>query len=119
MAINSDHEYLELAMRSYDNPACITLDEFNRDLNQYIHIKKTIRRYHSDNTILRKLVNQVVIYYNCFGSATTELLLYKIHEEDILAVLIPIIMYLGRTTESVDRICISLNTDIVQRLSEL
>jgi len=119
MAIKSDHEYLELAMRAYDNPACITLDEFNRDLNQYIHIKKTVRRYYSDDTILRKLVNQVVIYYNCFGAAGTDLLLYKIHEPDILAILIPIIVYLGRTTESVDCLSVSLNMDIVSRLSEL
>ena len=119
MAPNTDHEYLELAMRAYDNPACITLDEFNRDLNQYIHIKKTARRYYNDSSLLRKLVNQVVIYYNCFGTSATELLLYKIDEEDILAILIPIIMYLGRTTESVDRLSVSLNTDIVSRLSEL
>lgn len=119
MTIKTEHEYLELAMRAYDNPACITLDEFNRDLNQYVHIKKTVRKYYVDASILRKLVNQVVIYYNCFGSAGTDLLLYKIHEEDILATLIPIIIYLGRSTQSLDRINISLNTDIVQRLSEL
>lgn len=119
MALTTDHEYLELAMRSYDNPACITLDEFNRDLNQYIHIKKTARRYYSDETVLRKFVNQVVIYYNCFGTAATDLLLYKIHEEDVLAVLVPIIMYLGRTTAAVDRLSVSLNMNIVQRLSEL
>lgn len=119
MQIKTDHEYLELAMRAYDNPSCITLDEFNRDLNQYIHIKKTARRYYSDETILRKLVNQVVIYYNCFGTTGTDLLLYKIHEEDVLALLIPIIMYLGRTTEAVDRLSVSLNMNIVQRLSEL
>lgn len=119
MQIKTDHEYLALAMRSYDNTACITLDEFNRDLNQYIHIKKTIRRYYADQTILRKLVNQVVIYYNCFGNAGTDLLLYKVHEEDILAVLVPIIMYLGRTTPSVDSLSISLNMTIVQQLSEL
>lgn len=119
MAINSDHEYLEVAMRAYDNPACITLDEFKRDLNSYIHIKKTARRYYSDESTLRKFVNQVVIYYNCFGSSATDLLLYKIHEHDILAVLIPIIMYLGRTTDAVDCLSVSLNMNIVQRLSEL
>lgn len=117
--LKTDHEYLELAMRSYDNPACLTLDEFTRDLNQYIHIKKGIRRYHVDNSTLRKLVNQMVIYYNCFGIAGTELLLYKTHEPDILGVLIPIIMYLGRTTDTVDTIQTTLSIDVIKQLSEL
>lgn len=117
--LKTDHEYLELAMKSYDNPACLTLDEFNKDLNQYIHIKKGVRRYHVDNKTLRKLVNQLVIYYNCFGTAGTELLLYKTNEQDILEVLIPIIMYLGRTTETIHTIQVTLSINVFKQLSEL
>lgn len=117
--LKSDHEYLELAMRVYDNPACLTLDEFNKDLNQYIHIKKGVRRYHVDNSTLRKLVNQLVIYYNCFGTSGTELLLYKTHEPDILEVLIPIIMYLGRSTDTLHSIQVTLSISVIKQLSEL
>lgn len=117
--IKNDHEYLEVAMRAYDNPSCLTIDEFNRDLNQYIHIKKAVRRYHVDNTCLRRLVNQLIIYYNCFGSVGTDLLLYKTKEDDILEVLIPIIMYLGRTTDSIQSVSTSLNMTVIQQLSEL
>lgn len=117
--IKTDHEYLEIAMRSYDNPSCITLEEFNKDLNQYIHIKKGVRRYHQDNTTLRKLVNQVVIYYNCFGKAGTDLLLYKTHEPDVLEVLIPIILFLGMSNSTVETLGIQLNIDTIKQLSEL
>lgn len=117
--IKNDHEYLELAMRSYDNPACLTLDEFTKDLNQYIHIKKGVRRYHVDSSTLRKLVNQLVIFYNCFGQSGTDLLLYKTHEDDILSVLIPIIMYLGMTTDYLHTIQTTLSIDTIKQLSEL
>lgn len=118
MIIN-DHDYLDVAMKAYDNPSCITMEEFNKDLNQYIHIKKGARRYLTNEKTLRKFVNQVVIYYNCFGKAGTDLLLYKTHEEDVLAVLIPVILYLGRSTTTLESINVSLNIDIIKQLSEL
>lgn len=117
--IKSDHEYLEVAMRAYDNPSCITIDEFNKDLNQYIHIKKSIRKYHQDNTVLRKLVNQVVIYFNCFGKAGTDLLLYKTHEQDVLEVLIPILMYIGMAPSSIEMPSVHLNINTIKQLTEL
>ena len=117
--ITSDHEYLDLAMKSYDNPSCITLDEFMSDLNQYINIKKAVRKYHQDNSTLRKLVNHVVIYYNCFGNSGTDLLMYKTTEPDILSVLIPIILYLGRSNDSLESKNIPLNIDTIKQLSQL
>lgn len=117
--IQSDHEYIEIAMRSYDNSSCITLSEFEYDLNQYIHIKKAVRKWRQDNSALRRLVNKVVIYYNCFGKSATDLMLYKIRERDILEVLIPIILYLGRSNQSMENIGVTLNTDVIQQLSLL
>lgn len=117
--IKSDAEYLEVAMKSYDNPSCLTIEEFNRDLAQYIHIKKTIRKYHQDPALLRKLVNLVVIFYNCFGTRGTDLLLYKTPEEDVLGVLIPIILYLGRSTQAMETMSVTLNMETIKQLSLL
>lgn len=119
MVITNDHDYLEVAMKAYNNPSCITVEEFHRDLNQYIVIKKAVRKYHIDNTKLRKLVNQVVIFYNCFGKYGTDLLMYKTPESDVLEVLIPIIMYLGMTTTSVENKMITLNIKTIEQLSTL
>lgn len=115
----NDHEYLDAAMKAYDNPSCLTIDEFNKDLNHYIHIKKSVRKYYNDNSILRKLVNQVVIYYNCFGQTATRLLLYKIYEPDILSVLIPIILYLGRSITEMENIQVTLNIEVIKQLNDL
>lgn len=117
--IKTDHEFLDVAMKSYDNPSCITLDEFNKDLSSYVFIKKTARKYLIEPDKLRQLVNQLVIYYNCFGKPGTDLLLYKIHEPELLAVIIPVILYLGRSTDSIDEITVTLNNDVLIQLNEL
>jgi len=117
--ITTNHEFLDLAMKSYNNPACITLDEFNQDLNSYVFIKKNARKYLQEPEKLRQLVNQLVIFYNCFGTAGTDLLLYKIVEEDVLSILLPIILYLGRSTPTVDTLTVPLNINVIVQLNEL
>lgn len=117
--IKNDHEFLDVAMKAYDNPSCITIDEFNRDLNSYIFIKKTARKYIQDPDKLRQLVNQMVIFYNCFGNPGTDLLLYKIDEDDVLGVLVPIILYLGWSTTTLESIQVTLNTNVLEQLNTL
>lgn len=117
--ITTDEQYLQVAMKAYDNPSAITIEDFNRDLSQIISIKKSVRRYNTDRSSLRKLVNQLVIFYNVFNTTGTELLLYKVKEQDILSNLIPIILYLGRSTQTIDNIQVTLNTDIIRQLSEM
>ena len=117
--IKNDHEFLELAMKVYNNPSCITIDEFNKDMNSYIFIKKTARKYLQDHEKLRQLVNQLVIFYNCFGHTGTDLLLYKIKEVDVLGVLMPIILYLGRSTPTMDSLEVTLNIDVIVQLNDL
>lgn len=117
--ITTDQEYFQWALKSYDNPSAITVDDFNKDLSHVITIKKAARKYISDNTYLRRLVNQVVIFYNVFNTGGTELLMYKVTEDDILEQLIPIILYLGRSTPTVDTKTVTLNNDIIRQLSEL
>lgn len=117
--ITTDQEFFQWALKSYDNPSAITIDDFTKDLSHIVTIKKATRKYISDPTSLRRLVNHVVIFYNMFNTAGTELLMYKVTEPDILANLIPIILYLGRSTPSVDSKQITLNIDIIKQLNEL
>lgn len=92
--IQTESEYIQRAMHAYDNPACISLEEFQQDLNGQSTIKRGIKKYLATRENLHRLVNHVVIFYNCFGKDATELLFYKIKEPEI-GVLIPIIVHLG------------------------
>lgn len=93
--LNNEHDFLQKAMQAYDNPACICLEEFQLDLNGYSTIKRAIKKYLNDRENLQRLVNHIIIFYNCFGKDSTELLIYKIKEPELRSVLLPIIHMLG------------------------
>jgi hypothetical protein len=79
---------------------CITLDEFQEDVNRFSHIKKILSRYVDGAGVLneRLLLNHLVILYNVFGSKATELLLFKI-ENRYFGVLFPFLILLNRLPE--------------------
>ncbi len=116
--IKDDHEFLDRAMKAYNNPSCITIEEFNRDLYLITNIRKSIRKYVNQEEVnIRRLVNYFVVLYNCFGATATELLLYKIEEKELVAVIIPVISYLGWGTSDLPDG--EINISIVQDLIEL
>lgn len=116
--IQSDHDFLDRAMKFYDNPSCFTLDEFMTDLNGPVRIKRYLKKYHnSDEVNIRKLINQFVVFYNCFGSAATQLFLYKVREAEYMAIAIPIMAYLGWVIPEYDTS--EVNNRIIRDLLEL
>lgn len=118
MPIKDDHDFMLTAMKSYDNPSCISIDEFNKDLYTITLIKKYIRKFNSGDEInIRKLVNYFVIFYNCFGNSATKLLLYKMSEIEYVSIIAPIVAYLGRDVINISME--QLNTKIIKELVEL
>lgn len=103
-------------MRVYDNQSAISIDEFTRDLNLVMTLRKYIKKYVSspEEVNVRKMLNHVVVIYNCFGATAKELLLYKIKEPDHLSVLIPMMAFLGWDISNIN--CVSINSSIVQDL---
>ena len=119
MNIKDEHDFLERAMKAYDNPSAITIEEFNRDLNMVLTIRKFIKKFLTtpEELNVRKLVNFVVVVHNCFGSTAIDLLLYKIKDPEYLGVLVPIIAFIGWDISSIPE-C-TINSSIVQELIEL
>jgi len=117
--IKSEAEYLQKAMNAYTNSSCLTIEEFNRDIASPMYIKKAIRRYNIDGLNLRRIMNHLVIFYNCFGAFGTDMLLYKIDEPDVLEHLIPMIMVLGMTNHNVDQLCVTLNIVTIENLQKI
>jgi hypothetical protein len=83
--IKDDKEFLAVAMKAYENPSCVDIEEF----------------------------------YNLFGSAGTNLLLYKIKEVDLRTILIPFILYLGHANEDVLDMDVNIDEEIVEILRSL
>jgi hypothetical protein len=77
--IKDDASYIQSALHNYQNVQCVSLDEFNDDLNRIITIKKAITRYKNGDEInVRLVLNQFIILFNVFGDVAFEMLKYKL-----------------------------------------
>ena len=101
MKLNDDN-FLLYAMHHYDNPQCHNITEFEEDLKRFFYIKKLFSRYKSDGIVRERLVlNHIIVLYNLFGDATTNMLFHKINKED-WSTLVTFLVYLNRMPELVE-----------------
>lgn len=119
-----DNTYIMFAMKHYDNPQCMGMEEFQEDLNRIKYIKRLFRKY-KKNGVLRErlLLNHIIIFYNVFGVIPgTRILFYKI-EEDMHELLKTFLVFLNYLPEEdipeSDLVSIPLNRDVINRLREI
>ena len=97
----TEDNFLLYAMHHYDNPQCHSLEEFEEDLKRFLYLKKLLSRYKKDGELRERLIlNHIIVLYNVFGDATTNMLFYKI-DEKYWDVLVTFLVYLERMPESV------------------
>jgi len=119
-----DNTYIMFAMKHYDNPQCMGMDEFQEDLNRIKYIKRLFRKY-KKNGVLRErlLLNHIIIFYNVFGiDSGTRILFYKIEEEmhSLLKTFLVFLNYLPKEgIPEIDLVSIPLNQDVINRLREV
>ena len=79
-SILNDKNYMMYAMRNYDNPQCVDIDEFNEDLGKIKYIKRLFKRYTTTGELKERLIlNHIIVFYNVFGIVpATRLLFYRI-----------------------------------------
>ena len=96
----TEKTFLQYALKAYDNPACLSLDEFKQDLDRFSYIKKLITRYKDGSSDLKErlLLNHLVICFNVFGIFAFDFLLFKIPREN-WDVLFPFLILLDRLPE--------------------
>lgn len=76
----SIYQYL---IKSYDNPQCCGIEEFDEDVKKIKYIKRLINRYAVyGETKERLLLNHIISFYNVFGlEAATRILFFRIDVE--------------------------------------
>lgn len=118
----NEKTFFQRALHCYDNPQCISVEEFQDDLNRFSHIKKQLTRYHDDGSTdlnERLLLNHLVVLYNVFGDDATELLLYKIPRE-YYGYLFPFLILINRLPDDAfSKYTVQLDTDIIERLRNI
>lgn len=95
MILNEDN-FLLYAMHHYDNQQCHTVQEFEEDLKRFLYLRKLLNRYKRDGDLRERLIlNHIIVLYNLFGDATTDMLFFKIDEE-YWSALATFLVYLSR-----------------------
>jgi hypothetical protein len=121
--LNEDN-FLLYAMHHYDNPQCHTLQEFEEDIKRFLYLKKLMTRYkQSDELRERLILNHIIVLYNVYSDAATNMLFYKIDKE-YWNVLVTFLVYLERMPQSlpqygIDISQISLDEKVITALRKI
>jgi hypothetical protein len=106
--LNEDN-FLLYAMHYYDNPQCHNIHEFEEDIKRFLYLKKLITRYkQSDELRERLILNHIIVLYNVYGDAATNMLFYKIDKE-YWNVLVTFLVFLERMPESLPQYGINVS----------
>ena len=79
----NEKNFLLYAMKEYNNPQCVDVDEFNDDIKKIKYIKRLLNQYISEGNLKeRLLLNHIIVFFNVFTTkAATRILFYKMEEE--------------------------------------
>ena len=79
--LNED-TFLLFAIKHYENPHCVTRDDFDEDLKRFKYLKRLLKRYVRRGPLrIHLVINHIIILYNVFGEAATPLLFFKLEME--------------------------------------
>ena len=95
----NESTYILFAIKHYENPHCVTRDDFDEDMKRFKYLKRLLKRYVRGSQLRTHLIiNHLIILYNVFGEAATPMLFFKI-EKDLWSSMKTFIMFLGKLPE--------------------
>lgn len=96
--LNEDN-YLLFAIKFYNNPQSLTLDDFERDLKRIKYIKRLLKRYRTSGVLKTHLIlNHLIVLFNVFDDATIPLLFYNL-DQDLWSIVKSFLIFLNRIPE--------------------
>ena len=124
LQLNEDN-FLMYAIKNYYNPGSMGINDLEDDMKRFKYLKRLLSRYKMSGEINERLVlNHLVILYNVFGDAATDMLFYKI-SEDYWSDLKTYLVYLQRmpletvVSPGIKETDIPLNQELIKVLRKL
>jgi hypothetical protein len=78
----NENNYLLFAIKFYENPQAITMEDFETDLKRIRYVKRLLKRYKNTGELKTHLIlNHLIILFNVFNDATVPLLFYNLESE--------------------------------------
>jgi len=116
--LNEDN-FVLFASRHYDNPQCMSVEEFYHDLQRFKYLKRLLRRYTQNNDLQERLIlNHIVVLYNVFGIDPANRMMFYRMEKEYWSAIKTFLIFLNylRDDEYID---VPLDQTIVERLRNL
>ena len=72
--------FLDYAIKNYENPECKDMEEFSEDVNRIKYLKRLFGRYEQEGDLKSRLIlNHLIIFNNVFGLVpASRILFYKV-----------------------------------------
>jgi hypothetical protein len=81
LQLNEDN-FLIYAIKNYYSPGSLGMKDLEDDLKRFKYVKRLLSRYKKTGEVSERLVlNHLVVLYNVFGDAATDMLFYKLDTE--------------------------------------
>ena len=92
----NESNYILFAIKHYENPSCVTREDFDEDMKRFKYLKRLLKRYVRGELFRTHLIiNHLIILYNVFGEAATPLLFFKM-EREYWSILKTVLIYLNK-----------------------
>ena len=124
----TSNNYIMFAMKNYDNPQCVDIDEFYSDVNRIKYIKRLFRKYNTTGELKDRLIlNHIIILSNVFGIVPCARLLFHRMEEEYYPMLKTFMVFLDvlpegddiKSVEEADIISIKIDSKVADKLREV
>ena len=101
----NEKNFLLFAMKEYDNPQCVQVEEFYDDLKKVKYIKRLFNQYLNEGVLKeRLLLNHIIVFYNVFPVRSATRILFLKIEEEFWPILKTFLVYLSYMPEIIDSI---------------
>ena len=115
----NDENLTLFAIKHYNNPQCLSTEEFYEDIRRFRYLKRLLKRYYKNGELRERLIlNHIIILSNLFGvSNAIRMLKFKI-EMEYWPVIKTCLLYLGYVEEDFE-INIPIDMEVAKILREL
>ena len=95
----NENNYILFAIKFYNNPQSVTMEDFQSDLKRIRYVKRLLKKYKNGGELKTHLIlNHLIILFNVFDDAAVPLLFYNF-EEDLWPLIKSFLIFLNRLPE--------------------
>ena len=115
----NDENFTLFAIKHYNNPQCLSTEEFYEDIRRFRYLKRLLKRYKKTGELRERLIlNHLIVLCNLFGvDNTIKMLEFKL-EKEFWPTIKTCLLYLGYVNEDW-RQDIAMDKEVVKRMREM